>query len=104
MECLVILGIECSLTVLNSNRVFVLRNDALIDSLVENIDLCGGELPRADTTFEKQIEFGESAAAWFGDAEVGVDDAESAAAGPELDIKSVSCQKILHVFALTSPA
>jgi hypothetical protein len=104
MECLVILGIECSLTVLNSNRVFVLRNDALINSLVEHIDLCGGELPRADTTFEKQIEFRESAAAWLGDPEVGVDDAESAAAGPELDIKLVLPSADPTWVALTSPA
>lgn len=43
----------------------------------------GGELAGADFLLEEEIEFGEGAAAGFGEAEVGVYYAEEAGAAPE---------------------
>lgn len=58
--------------------------DGLVDGDgVKDVDLGGGELPRADPAFEQQVQLGEGAAGGLGDPEVGVDDAQEADAGPE---------------------
>ena len=52
-------------------------------AVFEDIDVGGGEFARADLLLEEQVEFGEGAAAGFGQAEVRVDDAEEAGSTPE---------------------
>lgn len=51
--------------------------------IAENIHLGLSKLARTDALGEEEVEFGKGAAGGFGDAEVDVDDAEEADAGPE---------------------
>jgi hypothetical protein len=53
------------------------------DLICEDINVILGKLPCRDTSLEHEVQLGEGSAAWFGDAEVGVDDAEEADAAPE---------------------
>lgn len=50
--------------------------DVIVDRLVEDIDLGGSELSSADALLEQDTQLGKGSAIWFGQAEVGVDDAE----------------------------
>lgn len=63
-------------------HIFVLLNvavdDASLDLLVKDVDFCRGKLARAHAALKEQVELGKGAAGGFGDAEVGVDDAEEA--------------------------
>lgn len=52
-------------------------------AIFKDVDMGGGELAGADFLLEEEIEFGEGAAAGFGEAEVGVYYAEEAGAAPE---------------------
>jgi hypothetical protein len=61
----------------------ILRNHAPFNRHVKHIDIRGGELARADVLLEEEIDLGEGSAAWFRDAEVGVDDAAEADPRPE---------------------
>lgn len=51
--------------------------------MLEYIDFGGGELACGDALLEQQVQLGEGAALGLGQAEVGVDYAEEAGAGPE---------------------
>jgi hypothetical protein len=53
------------------------------DLIGEDIDVILGEFPCRDTSLEHQVQLGEGSASGFGNAEVGVDDAEEADAAPE---------------------
>jgi hypothetical protein len=63
--------------------ILVVRNYRIVHRLAKHVDLGAGKFPRADLALEEQVQFGEGAAAGFGDAEVRIDDAEEADAGPE---------------------
>lgn len=52
--------------------------ESIVDILVEHIHLCLGELPRADTLLEEQVQLRKSPASRFGHAEVGIDNTEEA--------------------------
>ena len=47
--------------------------DAAIDVLAKDIDVCRGEFASANATLEEKVELGEGTALWLWDAEVGVD-------------------------------
>lgn len=68
-------------------HIFVLLNvavdDAALDLLVKDVDLCRGKLARTHAALKEQVELGKGAAGRLGDAEVGVDDAEEADAALE---------------------
>ena len=57
---------------LSSKSVLVPTHDAIVYCLVEDIDLCLGEVPCADLAFKQKVELSERTAARFGDTEVGL--------------------------------
>jgi hypothetical protein len=65
------------------NRVLITVDRVLIHTFVEDIDMRLVELSRTDFTFEEQIELSECASFGFGNAEIGVDDAQEAKTSPE---------------------
>ena len=62
---------------------FVLGNHTPFNRHIKHVDVCGRELAGTNVLLKEEINLGESAAAGFGDAEVGVDDAAEADASPE---------------------
>lgn len=74
IKCFRFGGSNCCglLGVLSSESVLVPTHDAIVYSLVEDIDLCLGEVPCADLAFEQKIELSKRTAAWFGNTEVGL--------------------------------
>lgn len=57
---------------------YLLFEIAHIHFLFKHLDFRLCEIPRADSPFKEEVEFGKGSAGWFGDAEIGVDDAEEA--------------------------
>lgn len=56
--------------------LFIILNDAVIDSLVKHIDLRRGEFSGTHTALEQEIKLGKCATLRLRDAEIGVYDTE----------------------------